>query len=356
MRNSLAQLTCCLLALMAVERAQATNVLFSTPLGDFEVELLEEEAPQTVQNFLNYVRDGDYEDSFVSRSVSNFVIQGGGFTLSGDTLANVPTDPPVPNEPGVSNLRGTLAMAKRSGDPNSATSQWFVNVVDNTFLDEAEEGFTVFGRVLGDGMAVVDAINDLPTRNVNNIPGLAETPLRNLVTGQPLTADNFVFTEITEVTDPPPAAPVDFEINPGVNDAWFSPATAGQGFFFTVYPDAGQFFLSWFTYDTERPDASVTAMLGEPGHRWITAIGPIDGNQVTLSATLTSGGIFDASEPAVSNEVDYGTIVVTFQDCDTAVISYDFPDAGVMGEVTVERVVKDNIVLCEALQPMDEEG
>ncbi|MEM1411038.1 MAG: DNRLRE domain-containing protein [Pseudomonadota bacterium] len=143
----------------------------------------------------------------------------------------------------------------------------------------------------------------------------------------------------------------DFVINPGVNDAWFNPATAGQGFFFTVYPDSGLLFLSWFTYDSERPDPSATAILGEPGHRWITAIGSFDGNEAVLDATLTSGGIFDQSPPVVDNEVGYGTIFLEFNGCDDATVDYVFPDADLQGQVTVERVVKDNVALCEALQP-----
>jgi sugar lactone lactonase YvrE len=73
----------------------------------------------------------------------------------------------------------------------------------------------------------------------------------------------------------------DFVINAGLNDAWFNASTPGQGFFVTVFPDSGQVFLAWFTYDTERPDESVTAILGEPGHRWLTAFGPYEGDTAT---------------------------------------------------------------------------
>ena len=118
--------------------------------------LLPDDAPCTVNNFLNYIDAGAYDDSIVHRSVPNFVIQGGGFTHNGVAFADVPTDPAVVNEPGVSNLRGTIAMARSSG-VNSATSQWFINLEDNLFLDTSNEGFTVFGNVVS-GMPVVDAI------------------------------------------------------------------------------------------------------------------------------------------------------------------------------------------------------
>ncbi len=148
----------------------------------------------------------------------------------------------------------------------------------------------------------------------------------------------------------------DFSLNAGFNDAWFDPATVGQGIYFTVFEQLGLVSLAWFTYDTERPDESATATLGESGHRWITALGPFQGNEVILDATLTSGGIFDSPTPEVSNDLDYGTIEIVFADCDTAELSYNFPGPGLSGEITLERVVKENVALCEALQPAPEDG
>ncbi len=142
------------------------NVLENSNLvtGTTNVLLFDQEgqgAPLTVQNFLNYVNDGDYVNTIIHRSVPGFVIQGGGFTADGlaDNLDNppnaigvIPTDPPVVNEFSSerSNLRGTIAMAKLGGDPNSATNQWFFNLADNSAnLDNQNGGFTVFGEVLG---------------------------------------------------------------------------------------------------------------------------------------------------------------------------------------------------------------
>ena len=148
----------------------ATIVRFDTVLGDIDVRLFDTSTPLTVANLLNYVLDGDYVDSFIHRSVSKFVIQGGGFTFpSNETgVVAVPTDNPVMNEPGLSNIRNTMSMAKLGGDPDSATSQWFFSVDHNTEnLDNQNGGFTVFGAVLGGGMAVVDAIAALPTVNAS---------------------------------------------------------------------------------------------------------------------------------------------------------------------------------------------
>ncbi len=151
-------------------------VSFNTTFGPLVLELFDDEAPNTVDNFLNYANRGDFVNSFFHRSVTDFVIQGGGFaTTSTDFVSTaqfsrIDTDPPVENEPGRSNLRGTIAMAKTS-DPDSATNQFFVNLSDsNTFLDEPSNsgGFTVFGQILD--IDVADEINDLPIDTSNPSP------------------------------------------------------------------------------------------------------------------------------------------------------------------------------------------
>jgi len=137
-----------------------------TDLGAIDIEMFDTVAPQTVANFMNYVNDGDYEGTFFHRSIPGFVVQGGGYkanTPNGSILTDgaslIPTDPPVDNEFNLSNLRGTIAMAKVGGDPDSATSQWFFNLADNSEnLDNQNGGFTVFAQVLGDGMEVVESI------------------------------------------------------------------------------------------------------------------------------------------------------------------------------------------------------
>ncbi|MCP5548488.1 MAG: peptidylprolyl isomerase [Akkermansiaceae bacterium] len=138
----------------------------TTPLGSFDIILYPLATPATVANFLAYADAGRYQKSFFHRSPSNFVIQGGGFTYDAvDGFSKLVTDPAVVNEPGISNVAATVAMAKLPGDPNSATSQFFASIGDNSSnLDGQNGGFTVFGRVAGDGMSVVNAINLLPTK------------------------------------------------------------------------------------------------------------------------------------------------------------------------------------------------
>jgi len=145
--------------------------------------------------------------------------------------------------------------------------------------------------------------------------------------------------------------PESFEINAGLNDAWYFPGTGGQGFFIVVFPEIETLFLAWFTFDTERPPESVTAVLGEPGHRWITAQGPFSGNTASLDVVVTSGGLFDSEAPAPVNSGpgSVGSMEVSFESCYRGVVKYDLPALGLSGEVPIQRIVNDNVALCESL-------
>ncbi len=137
-------------------------IRFETTLGDFTVDLFEKEAPETVVNFLKYIDSGFFDGTIFHRIVPGFVIQGGGFT---EDMSQKRTQPPIKNEAnnGMKNLRGTLSMA-RTNDVNSATSQFFVNLKDNDFLDHkaGNFGYAVFARVT-DGMDVIDKIAAVAT-------------------------------------------------------------------------------------------------------------------------------------------------------------------------------------------------
>jgi cyclophilin family peptidyl-prolyl cis-trans isomerase len=184
---------------LATAAAATTVVRVHTVMGAFDVELFDKSAPLTVENFLNYATDGDWDGSFFHRSVPNFVVQGGGFEIIDNAVVEIPADLPVQNEPKASNVRGTLAMAKVGGEPDSATNEWFVNLQDNSEnLDAQNEGFTVFGRVLGNGMEVVDAIAALPTVNVGG--SLIDLPVKDWVAPEiVLPETNLVFVRRVEV-------------------------------------------------------------------------------------------------------------------------------------------------------------
>ena len=142
--------------------AKTEQVELVTTEGVIKLELYSDKAPKTVANFLNYVSSGYYANTQFHRVIAGFMIQGGGFDLQGDRKA---TQAPIINEAnnGLSNMRGTIAMA-RTNDPNSATSQFFINHNDNVFLDAnlSNAGYAVFGKVV-EGMDVVDKIAAVPT-------------------------------------------------------------------------------------------------------------------------------------------------------------------------------------------------
>ena len=167
-----------LLALLAAAPAWAQTVKLSTTEGDIRIELDAQKAPKSVDNFIKYVKAGHYNGTIFHRVIEGFMIQGGGFTPK---MEQKPTRPPIPLEAGngLNNVRGTLAMA-RTGDPNSATAQFFINVVDNPFLDAANardgKGYAVFGRVV-EGMDIVDKIRIKPTGNQGMHQNLPLTPV-----------------------------------------------------------------------------------------------------------------------------------------------------------------------------------
>jgi cyclophilin family peptidyl-prolyl cis-trans isomerase len=143
---------------------KSMTLVLTTNHGDITIELDAEKAPVTVENFLRYVDEGFFNDTIFHRVIPGFMIQGGGMT---EEMIQKPGHAPIKNEAdnGLKNLRGTLAMA-RTADINSATSQFFINLKDNAFLDHGgrDFGYAVFGKVV-DGMDVVDAIAGVKTGN-----------------------------------------------------------------------------------------------------------------------------------------------------------------------------------------------
>lgn len=146
-----------------------------TTMGDFVIELDRERAPNTVQNFLDYADENFFDSTLIHRVVPGFVIQGGGFNAG--LIEKTPTRPALRSEApnGNTNVRGTVSMALRGGNPDSGTTQWFVNLVDNTFLDN--QRFTVFGRVV-EGISIVDTIGTVATTTRN---GLQDVPVTDIL-------------------------------------------------------------------------------------------------------------------------------------------------------------------------------
>jgi peptidyl-prolyl cis-trans isomerase A (cyclophilin A) len=185
--------------------AQGTMVRIQTTQGPIDLRLLDDEAPITVANFLAYVRAGDYADVMFHRLSRGFVLQGGGFRWpsTGSCCPGVTSRGPIQNEfsPTRSNLRGSVAMAKVGSNPNSATSQWFVNLANNASnLDNQNGGFTVFARVTSPGMAVVDKLAALPTVNAGS--PFNELPVAGYAGSGAVLRNNVVLMEQASVLPP----------------------------------------------------------------------------------------------------------------------------------------------------------
>ena len=163
---------------------EATIVEFITSQGKVEVNLFDKTTPKTVENFLNYVDEQHYSSSVIHRVSPNFVVQGGGFKFTGTwPLTALTPNASIINEPVYSNVKGSIAMAKRGDDKNSATNQWFFNLQDNNDpnntnnLDIQNGGFTVFGQVIS-GMGVIEKIGRLGrcnNENLTDIPVIKES-------------------------------------------------------------------------------------------------------------------------------------------------------------------------------------
>jgi cyclophilin family peptidyl-prolyl cis-trans isomerase len=170
-----------ILAFSGLVQAGSKNpqVLMKTSMGDIQLELFPDKAPKSVANFLSYVKKGFYDNTIFHRVIKNFMIQGGGFNKD---LNEFETDPPIVNEAGngLTNDRGTIAYA-RTNVVNSATSQFFINHKDNTFLNHRNEqpdgfGYAVFGKVVK-GMDIVDKIAVVQTGNKNGMGDVPVTPV-----------------------------------------------------------------------------------------------------------------------------------------------------------------------------------
>ena len=185
----------------------SSGVRLTTLLGKIDLALYDQRTPITVANFKKYIdfgyyflvdpTDGHLLHSFLHRSVPDFVIQSGGWLSTVNPmrsahafLTQVQHFTAIKNEPGISNTSGTIAMAKLAGDPDSATSEWFINLADNLNLDTDNGGFTVFGRVIGDGMTVVDAIAAVPIYNFGS--PFDTLPLRNFTPPALPTVDELI--------------------------------------------------------------------------------------------------------------------------------------------------------------------
>jgi len=257
----------------------------------------------------------------------------------------------------LTDVDGLSALSSVAG--SEMADQRFLHIENNAALTNLDglSAVTSVG-IRGTGWAVVLINNNKALSQCNGIsrlvdewddaePGPGGSVLPD-VAGEVIISDNFPgCNSIEEIL-----ANVDASrINAGLNDAWYNPVTSGQGFFISVFPDLGLVSLAWFTYDTELPPEDAQANLGDAGHRWLTAVGPIVGNQVVMNIELTSGGLFDTASEIQRTDPpgSDGMIILTFTSCHSGSVEFDIPSISRQGTVPIERVAGDNISLCEAL-------
>jgi plastocyanin len=223
---------------------------------------------------------------------------------------------------------GAFTIAHYASPNNSITAQdTLLGTENRASLPAGENSHGPFAATipanLAPGAHFIGSIVNFSDANTNNNTNVEESPIT-----------------VTAASN--------FQINAGITDAWYYPVTDGQGFFIIVWEDIQTVFLAWFTYDVERPPEDVTAILGEPGHRWITAQGPYSGDTATLTVSVSSGGVFDSGEPPVDTVPD-GTMQLQFSSCTEGMVTYEIDSLGLTGAVPIQRIVPDMVPLCEGL-------
>lgn len=264
--------------------AAATNVRIQTAFGVIDIRLYDTEAPLTVANFLSYVSSGAYDGSFIHRSVQNgiFIVQGGGYNWNTTTnsVDTVTASAPIVNEYSDArpNKRSTISMA-RTSDPNSATSQWFLNNADNsTTLGAANGGgYAVFGEVIGNGMSLVDAIASLSTVNAGS--PFNTLPIVTALTSNTVMQENLVtLSKVTSTAQATGASDSDrvFAYAEAAYSQYLAPANPLS----TPSAHSGQAGVYYYRYY-----ASTNAYIGTADGNFYY-LGPASGDQVLLLGTL----------------------------------------------------------------------
>lgn len=256
-----------------------------TNVGTMDFILYNTATPQTVTNFLSYVNNasssGNYNGAVFHRSVPGFVVQGGGFKVqsSPNNFTSITTTASPTNEPGISNLTGTVAMAKLGSDPNSATDQFFVNLADNSSnLDNQNGGFTVFARVAGSGMTTANAIAALPTvSSTVNIDGNANSSL----TGWPLTSASASMdtSKVVSITSAAPVAVLSYSVTGNTNPSAVTASISGT-------------------------NVQINGVAGGQSNVTVTAT-DLDGNTVsqTFAVTVNQAPLITSSAPSTNGAV-----------------------------------------------------
>jgi PKD repeat protein len=256
----------------------------------------------------------------------------------------VPYHCTIHSSPGGSSMNGRISVvAGDENQPPSANFSFSCTELDCDFSDTSTDGDGTIASWSWD----FDDSGASSAQNPSHGFAAAGTYSVSLTATDNDGAQDSIIRSVT-VSE---SAPDPIVINQGMTDAWFDPDTDGQGMLIVVWEDIKFVFLAWFTFDTERPPDDVLAILGEPGHRWLTAQGPYDGDTAVLEVFLSSGGVFDSPEPPVFTDPEpYGSITIKWTSCNAGILTYDIPSLGLMGEIAIERIVTVNVPICEAGQ------
>jgi hypothetical protein len=204
---------------------------------------------------------------------------------------------------------------------------------------------------------LIDTYSNLLAGSRNHLRAFVSHIEKTGIDYQPVILSIDAFNAIMEGLDELPVPPDSFSINAGLNDTWYYPATAGQGFAVTVFPGVKLVSLLWFTYDTVPPSEDATAVLGNPGQRWLVAHGSFDGAMAELEVNSMSGGLFDDpnAQPIPSPT---GSILLQFDNCNSGSVTYDLvtTDGSLQGFIPIERVNSDNVARCEQEGKQSREG
>ncbi len=357
-----------LLALSATHEVSVRNTFF-TP-NDLTIEVGDTVRWTNNSGLHNVTAD---DGSFSSATSSSFT-----FSRTFTSVGEIRYYCSVHSSPGqniATSMNGRINVVAAS--PTTDVGVESVNAVDGSYgagedvqvatqiKNNSSEGSGVFdvNFYVSSDATITTSDTLIGTKQVSNIAAGASLDLNeNLNLPASLAVGDYFIGAILNAGDSNPAndSNVDataifvftqFVMNPGLNDAWYNPATTGQGFFITIFPDLGFATLAWFTYDTELPPIDATANLGDPGHRWMTAGGVIENDHATMDIEFTSGGIFDAASDIVRTEPpgSDGTLKLKFDNCSSGSIEYDIKTIDAQGTVPIQRVATDNVPLCDAL-------
>lgn len=197
-------------------------------------------------------------------------------------------------------------------------------------------------------LSIVFDASQFSNDSLENYPIDPDDILVSLVFGRELNSQQETIFEVVGLLDELVFNADGFIVNSGLNDAWVSADAPLQGLFFTIYPDLKILFLSWFTFDTDPPPQD-DATFGAGDQRWVTGFGAFSEGAILVNVELTSGGIFNGSDPVAVQQPSYGIIRIGFINCSEAVLYYEFPSVGRSGYMKLTRVVPDNVALCQAL-------